>query len=80
VAGHHPGMKYYCICLVCFGKEIQKKMKCSKLYMPTTLINHLWQLHKEQYEEYLMLDNEIKKKGKGTASANIKLTTELFCL
>ncbi len=44
------------------------------------LVNHLQHLHKEQYEEYLILANEIKNKGKGTTSGNMKSITEHFPL
>jgi hypothetical protein len=78
--GRHPGMKYYRICLVCFGKQIQKKINCTKHYTPTPLVNHLRQAHKEQYEEYLILANEMKNKGKGTTSASMKSITDHFPL
>ena len=71
-------MKYYRICLVCFGKQIQKKINCTKHYTPTPLVNHLRQAHKEQYEEYLILANEMKNKGKGTTSASTKSITDHF--
>jgi hypothetical protein len=61
--GHHPGMKYFRICLICHEKQIQKKVNCTKYYSPTPLVNHLRQAHKEQYEEYLILAEERKKKS-----------------
>jgi hypothetical protein len=76
--GHHPGMKYYCICLVLFDNKIQKKINRSKHYTPMLLVNHLQKVHKQQYEEYLVLANEINNESKGTNSANMKSITEHF--
>jgi len=77
-AGHHPGMKTYRICLLCFRKQIQKKIDCTKHYTPTPLVNHLRSAHKEQYEEYVLLANDTKKKSKITTSTKMKPITEHF--
>jgi len=77
--GHHPGMKYFCICLICREKQIQKKINCTKYYSPTPLVNHLQQAHNEQYEEHLILANERKKKSNvATAVASMKTIKEHF--
>ena len=71
-------MKTYRICLLCFRKQIQKKIDCTKHYTPTPLVNHLRSAHKEQYEEYLVRANDIKKKSKITTSTKMKPITEHF--
>jgi hypothetical protein len=77
--GHHPGMKYFRICLICHEKQIHKKVNCTKYYSPTPLVNHLRQAHKEQYEEYLILAEERKKKSEvATAVSSMKTIKEHF--
>jgi hypothetical protein len=60
--GHHPGMKYHRIFVVCFDKGFQTKINCSKYYTPMPLVNHLRSAHKEQYKEYLVALSNAKKK------------------
>jgi len=77
--GYHPGMKYFRICLICHEKQIHKKVNCTKYYSPTPLVNHLRQAHKEQYEEYLILAEERKKKSEvATAVSSMKTIKEHF--
>ena len=63
----HPKMKWDRICLVCRDKGIDKSISVGKYYSPVALVNHLRSMHKEQYQEYLLLTQE---KSKGVVKCN----------